>query len=330
MQMKKLPKKLLLAYGALLLATALWAAAGPIIKLTLDYIPLFSFLFYRFLIVCILMLPFVYIELKKKPVKNKHIPTFVLLGLLGQSGILLVFAGIKYTSAIDAGIIGAIAPIMIIAAGHYFYKEKINKKLELGIAIATIGTFLVILEPAFANAEGTTPVVLRILGNILVLLYNVVFAAYLLLSKKVMGQKSDRMSKTLQAVNIEPLDTSYSPFIHTALSFYVALATFLPFAILESLGVFGASNANFSIFDLTTVPLLGLMYMAVVSSIIAYTAFQWGLDNARIADSGIFSYLGPVFTIPFAFIIIGEVPTTTALIGTAIIAVGVIIAEKRR
>ena len=325
---RKLPQTTILAYSALLVATAIWGFATVAIKFTLDYIPLMSFLFYRFLLVCLVLLPFVWLELKKNPINTKDLPTLILLGLLGQSGILIIFAGIKYTTAIDSGIIGAIAPLMIIGLGHYYYREKINKFLEVGLLIATFGTLLVVLEPALSHNTVTDSISSRIFGNILNIIYNLVFALYIILSKKVMGERSGNVSKTLQKLNIKPLKNRYSPFMQTALSFYVALATFIPLYILEAYGVFGAYS--FNITQLPTQGLLGLLYMAIFSSIVAYMVFSWGLDNAKVADSGIFTYLGPAFTLPVAYLVLGELPSSAAIAGSMIIAIGVVIAETKK
>ena len=335
-----------LAYGALLLATTIWAAATPIIKLTLEEIPLFSFLFYRFLIVCICIFPFLALELKKRPIAFKDLPTLIILGLAGQTGILFIFWGIKYTSAIDTGIIGAIGPLMIIMAGHYFYNDKINRALEVGLLVATLGTIIVVLEPLLASLQhqnmltNTTLVqdaalipqdsniFLRIFGNLLVVMYNAVFAIYIILSKAVMGSKSTRVKHMLSKIKLKPLSKRYSPFVHTSFSFFVALASFIPLVILETLGVFG--DEAFSIYDVSLTGYTGLLYMALISSIVAYLAFQWGLERAKVSDSGVFAYLNTVFTIPFAFLILGEIPNSISLIGAAVVATGVIIAEYRK
>lgn len=328
MPKKKLSNKGLIPYFSLLLAIGIWGIATVIIKLTLEHIPLMSFLFYRFLIVGILMLPIVWIELKKTPISLKDLPTLIVLGLLGQSGILFIFAGISLTTAIDAAIISAVAPLIIIGLGHYYYKDTFNKKLEFGLIVATLGTLFVVLEPALTHTDGAESIALRIIGNLLVIFYNFVFALYIILSKKVMGEKSGNMSKTLKKLGIKPLKRSYSPLLHTSISFYVALVTFIPLFLLESFGVFG--NYSFNITNLAPIGWVGLLYMAIVSSIVAYIAFQWGLDNARVSDSGVFAYLGPAFTLPAAFIILGEVPSVIAIVGSVIIAAGVVIAETRK
>ena len=83
----------LYAYIALLIATAVWGAAGPIIKLTLGYIPVMTFLFLRFLIVCLVMLPFLLVELKKNPINSKDIKNFLILGFLSQTILIIPFYG---------------------------------------------------------------------------------------------------------------------------------------------------------------------------------------------------------------------------------------------
>jgi len=71
MNLNKLPKNLLRGYTFLLIATILWAAAGPVIKYTLRYIPPLTFLFLRFLIASVVMLPYAIYEIQKIGVNKK-------------------------------------------------------------------------------------------------------------------------------------------------------------------------------------------------------------------------------------------------------------------
>ena len=77
MQKKKLPTSILLSYSALILATAIWGGALPVIKITLDFIPPFTFLLLRFLLVGIVMLPIAYVEMKINPIHYKDIKNFL-------------------------------------------------------------------------------------------------------------------------------------------------------------------------------------------------------------------------------------------------------------
>ena len=65
--------------AAFLGANLIWGAASAVIKYTLEYIPPFTFLFLRFLIVCVIVLPITAYQLKKEPVhKNDYLNFFLL------------------------------------------------------------------------------------------------------------------------------------------------------------------------------------------------------------------------------------------------------------
>lgn len=331
----KLPNKTLLAYMALIGATAIWGVATVVIDLSLNYIPVFTFLLFRFTIVGVIVLPPLIIALKRNPIDKKDIPNLILLGLTGQTSIALIFIGVKLSGSIDAALISILAPLLVVSAGHYFYRERVNRMLEIGIVLATAGTALVVLEPAlsakFVSLNGHSggnnfSVGLKIIGNLFIISYNLAFANYIIWSKRIMGHSSKKMDTASKYFHLKPMKKRYSPFVHTSFTFFVALASFIPLAIIENLGVFG--NRVFIATDLTAVPVLGILYMSVFSSIIAYFIFEWGINVAKVSDSAVFSYLGPLFTIPTAFILLGETPSKAALAGMAVIAGGVFIAEK--
>jgi drug/metabolite transporter (DMT)-like permease len=325
---KHLPENLYFAYLSLLIVVIIWAAAGPIIKLTLDYIPPFTFLLFRFLIVCLILLPFIILELSKNPIDKRDIYKFILLGLSVQTTLGLLFVGLLYTGAIDAAIIGVIGPLLTVIAGHYFYKEKMNKVITIGLILATMGTVFIVFEPLLSNGEEINHTNLRIWGNFLVLLSVLGHMIFTVWSKMIMGKNSSRLVRTFRLIHIKPMHKIYSPFILMGTTFYIGLISMVPLAILENYGFFG--HAGFSMANMSLTPLLGLLYMALLSSIAAYLLYEWALHLADVGDTAIFSYLGPVFTLPFAYILLSEVPTPVMLIGAGFIAVGVIIAEKAK
>ncbi len=320
-----MPKKTLIAYAALLIVTLIWSAATPVIKLTLQYVPVFTFLFLRFLIVCIVLLPFTILELKKNPVHKKDLINFLLLGIFSQSGIAFIFVGLKYTTALDATVIGIMAPLLSVAAGHYFFREKVSTGVKVGVILAVIGTLLVVFEPVIFHTTEGTPTILRLFGNLLVIAYNFTFLMYIIWSKISLGQNSQILKKTLHFIHLKPMTKKYSEFMLTSVTFYVALATFIPLAILEHV-----KNPDFRFTAMPVTPFLGILFMSLLSSIVAYSLFEWALNKVTVSDTAIFSYLTPIFTVPFAFLLVGETPSKLTLIGSAIIALGVVIAEKKK
>lgn len=324
--MPKKPK--ISAYLALFAATAIWAAAGPVIKLTLGYIPVITFLFLRFLIVCILVLPFLLIELKRNPINKKDIKNFVILGLLSQSALIIPFYGYKYTRAIDAALIAVTYPIMAVAAGNYFYKEVVTKMEKLGMSLATLGAGVIMIEPVLASTGVTKASGMAIFGNLLIFLYQVTWVAYIIWSKSVMGEKSIQLKKLSKKLSISPMSKKYSPGVISMFSFFVGLTTFIPLIIIENTANNGLSALL--IHKLGVTPILGILYMALLSSIVAYMLFQWGLHRVEVTDAALFTYLAPVLAFPVAYVLLREVPSSATGVGTLLIAVGILIAEKHK
>jgi drug/metabolite transporter (DMT)-like permease len=272
------------------------------------------------------LLPFVYLELKRTRIDLKDLPNLIALGILGYGSMLFLFEGFRYTTAIDAAIIGVVAPIIEVAAGNYFYKEKLSLRYKIGVLLAIVGTIVVVIEPALIHSTSNNASS-RILGNIFVLVYNFGFASYIVLSKSLMGENSSRLLNVLRYFGIKKNSYKYSPFMQTSLSFYIALAFFTGLLVLKSSLSPASLDLNIRIFE--TKALLGVLYMAILSGISAYTLYSWGLHRVSVSFAAIFSYLMPVFTLPFAYFMLGEVPTPVALIGSAIIGTGILIAEYK-
>ena len=313
---------------AMLGATAIWGFAPPIIKHTLDYIPPFSFLFYRFFIVCLVLFPFLYLELRRQRVGLRDFPALVLSGLLGQASLILLFYGLNYTSSLEVAVIGIIAPLLMVGAGHYFFNDKVNKNLKIGLIITSLGTLILAIGPILDSNTPTATRNARIIGNALIVIYNLFWTAHVLWSKRLRGENSHKVNEVAKFLGIPVPRKKYSSELITGLSFYVGLVCMTPFYILESMGKLGTST--FTILHLTTSGWVGLLYMALLSSIVAYGLFEWSLKYLKVTDTVIFSYISPIFTLPAAFLILGELPTSDIIVGSLIIALGIFVAERKK
>ena len=321
MRKSKLPKTLPIGYVLLIIATFLWAAAGPVIKNTLEYIPALTFLFLRFLVVCIVLLPYTIYEIQKVKIHHKDYFNLILLGIFSQTSLGLIFIGLKYTTAIDNAIIGILGSILSVIAGHYFYNEKIHKDLKIGLGLASLGTLIVVIEPLFSPSQNIN-ISERIFGNTLILIYNFFWVAYIVWSKMSMGEESKILERTLGFVRIKPMTKEYPPTLLIAVSMYVGLFTIAPMAVFEMMGFFG-NNQIFNLSQMGTEAILGLLYMAIFSSIVAYISYQKAIKLVKVSDMAFFHYLSPLFTLPVAYALLGEVPNKFVVVGSVFIAIGV-------
>lgn len=289
------------AYLALIAVSAIWGVAGVVIKATLVYIPPFTFLFWRFFMICLVTIPWYIWYIKKHHVKVKDLIPLTFLSYLGVTVYLsFVFEGFERTTALDGTLLGAITPIFIIILGVVLLKEKITKKEKTGLVFVLTGSLITIIQPLLDNHAFPLQ---NLLGNILILIGGIIWAFFVFFSKKNFKH--------------------FSPLLITLHGSIVGLVTYFPLAIIENNYAF----PNFQLLITNYASFFGVFYMAFISYVLAYILYEYALSKIEISESSIFTYLHPLFAAPFAIIWLGEPLTIPFLIGAAIIAFGVVLSE---
>jgi len=294
------------AYLLLVLVAAIWGIAGPVIKYTLPDFPPIIFLTYRFAISLIILIPITLITKQKFPKNKRDLLILTLVGLLGSSiNLGLLFYGFNYTTALDASLLSATAPVFVVTAGAFFLNEKVTKKEKLGVVITFVGSIIIILQPLI---EGGLFKLENMYGNLLIIAANFAWVLYVVLSKYELKHK-------------------VKPLLMTTYMFLLGFITLLPLALIQSGGVSSLIN------QLTNTPIkphLGVWYMAILSGAVAYFLYQKAQKTIEASEATLFSYLSPLFAAPLAVFWLGETITPAFLIGGVIIAMGVFIAELKK
>jgi drug/metabolite transporter (DMT)-like permease len=298
-------KKRIQAYTELLIVAAIWGVAGPVIKFALPEFPPFIFLTYRFFISVLILLPIYFAFKPKFPKSRRERIILTIVGLTGSTiNLALTFYGFKYTNVLDAILIGNTSPLFVVVGGVIFLKEKITKREKLGIIIAFLGTLTIIFEPELVNNVNST----RLIGNLLIILANVSWVIYVLLTKTELKHKANAL-------------------VMTTYMFLLGFITCLPIAIYQSGGL---SKLLIHIATSSTAAHLSVWYMAVASGALAYFLYQKGQKVIEASEATLFGYLGPIFAAPLAVFWLKEKITLPFLIGALIIACGVYIAEYKK
>jgi drug/metabolite transporter (DMT)-like permease len=285
------------AYLALLTTALIWGLAPPIIKYTLRFTSPLTFLFFRFLIVSLILFIPLIIKLSKIKLNFKLCLEYLFLGLLGTPlTLLLLFYGMQKTAAINASLISIFTPILIILGGVLFLKETVTHQERWGISLVFAGAFLSVIEPIFKNGAGASQ---SLTGNLLIFGGSLAWASFSLLRRKA-GERLDS-------------------FILSASSFVVGLIILLPFVTFR----FSLSTFNSNAWP-------GILYMAILGSVVAYFTYIYGFSKIEASEATLFTYLEPVFSIPIAIIFLKETPSSLFLVGTVLIVVGVIISQARQ
>lgn len=298
--------KRLRSYIYLIIVAAIWGAAGPVIKFTLKELPPFTFLTYRFFISSLILVP-IMIGLKEKfPKNSKQNLTLLILSLLGTTVNLgLLFVGLKFTTVLDQSFISETGPILTILASPFFLKDKITKREKIGIILTFLGTIIIIIQPLIGNGFFAYN---NLYGNILILLSNISWVGYVIISKKQIREK-------------------VSPLTMTVSNFFVGFITLLPLAVLEN---HGAINLVSKISNIGLSTQLGVFYMAVISGALAYYLFQLGQKSIESSEAAVFSYLQPLFSTPLAILWLREKVSSSFVLGVIIIIIGIFIAQYKK
>ncbi len=294
--MPSLSKSRFKAYSLLLLNAALWGFAAPVIKYSLEFTTPAIFLFYRYIIATLIFFP---IFLLHRAHTSPHAPKtnfkwLITLALLGTPLTLLpLFYGLHATTSIEASILESSSPIFIILGSILILKETLKPREWAGLIIAIGGTLLLALEPLLS---GHSISALSIKGNLLVITSDIIWAAFLIFSKKV---------------HLDPIKLTFT-------SFVISIPFFLLMIMAEKSG-----------FSVPSAAVPGIIFMAVGGSIIAFWAYQEGQKLIEASEAAIFTYLKPAFSIPLSIIWLREPFTPITMIATAVIVSGVYFSEKR-
>lgn len=293
------------AYLLLLLVSAIWGIAGPVIKYVLAYLPPDIFLTYRFGISFLIAVIYAVVTRATVPRQPKRLFLMLLSGFLSISVALgLLFFGYDKTTALSGSLISTVSPLMVIFLGYFFLRDHITKTERLGIGLAFLGTLITTVAPLAGGL--TAAAVGGVQGNALI----------------IASMLADAFGTLTAKVSVrEHVD----PTTFTHVSFAVGFASILPFCLLW--------YSPYQI--ITTVshaPLpahLGVLYMAVMSGTLAYLLRNKAIKTVEISESAVFTYLYPLWAAPLALFWLGEQLTLGFLAGGAVIAAGVFIAEKK-
>lgn len=289
------------AYLALFLMSLIWGAALPVVKPALNFVSPYQFLYLRYLIAAPLMLPLVFFYAFKLKLSLKTYLKIIALEILGTPLTLSVlYQGLKLTSGLEASLLGAAGPVFTVLGGIIFLNERETKREWRGLVVSFLGTLVLVFEPVITGRNHG--VGFSLLGNLLILVHNLLNTAYLLLAK--------RLYRKLPKLFV------------TGLSYPVGWASLGLVLILTH------QSGSVSWLALPAVA-IACGYMAIFGSIIALALLLYGQNLIEVSEASLFTYLQGVVAIPAAWLILGEVPTWPMALAILLIAGGVIFAEKR-
>jgi drug/metabolite transporter (DMT)-like permease len=283
----------LFTYVEALFAVIVWGASFIATKIVLLDISPITIVWLRFLMgVLILGITVVIRGQFALPEKGEW-AYFALLGFLGITfHQWLQSNGLQTSEAGTTAWIVATTPVFMALLGWFLLKERLGWTKTSGILLAFIGVLVVVSKGNFGSisiGRFGAP------GDVLILISAVNWAVFSALSRR--------------GLKLHPA---------SLMMFYVMSLGWLFTSIL-----FIANKGFDEIGNLTRNGWIGIAFLGIFCSGLAYIAWYDALKRLTTAQTGVFLYIEPLVAVVVAFLVLSEAIRPASLIGGAIIIFGV-------
>jgi drug/metabolite transporter (DMT)-like permease len=274
-----------------------WAFAFPFIKIGLEELHPVNLTIMRLFIVCAIFLLFIGVAPKKfSKIRRKDLfPLF----LLGFFGLVVYHLGLnygeQYMSPSAASLIIATIPVFTIIFATILLKERITKKIAIGIPLSLLGVVIISLTGTAGNPFAVS----YITAAIAVLISAFVGAFYTIAGKKLLERYS-ALSLTVYAFLFGSL--GLLPFLSTSLITEVTHMTWTGWG--------------------------AVLFLAVLPTVVGYVLWYVALEVKTASEISGFLYFIPVLSTVISYFLLHDAITLLFVAGAALVILGLIIVNR--
>ncbi|MGA7334866.1 MAG: DMT family transporter, partial [Pseudolabrys sp.] len=284
-------------YLLLALATLFWSGNHIVGRAIGGEVPPIGISTVRWLLPTVALGFFAYPHIRRDwPVIRAYWGILLWLGVVG--GALFTagqYIGLQYTTALNVSVLNSLVPVLIILTGGIIFRDRVTTFQFGGILMSSVGVLVIIARGQLSNLQHLQ----FNWGDIIILFNMMVFAVYAVYLRKR-----------------PPMHWLSFIFVFGALS---TLAT-LPFMIWEM-----AAGITFKPTWLTV---FAIVYVSIFPSVLAFAAWNRGVQLIGANRSGPFVHLVPIYTAILGSALLGEHLSAFHVFGFALIITGVWIAAR--
>jgi drug/metabolite transporter (DMT)-like permease len=188
-----------------------------------------------------------------------------------------------------AALIIASAPLWMALLDRLFYAQRVARGVVVGLGIGFGGVALLV-APGGADGAGSAAAILLVFTS---------------------------LAWSIGSLYSRQADLPRRPLVSASMQMTAGGVMLLPVA---------AVTGEFNDFDPAAVSLeswLGLAYLIVAGSIVAYSSYTWLLRQVPISIAGTYAYVNPVVAVLLGTLVLGEPLTWQTLVGGGIILAAV-------
>jgi drug/metabolite transporter (DMT)-like permease len=273
-----------------ILAGFLWGTSFPAIKIGLQYMDAYTFVFLRFLTASLVMLAVLLFKQGFSfTFSQKRLVLF--LGVVNGVAYLMEYVGMVFTTASKSSLLINLSAVWVALLCPIVLRERLGAKKTLGVTVSLLGVFLTTTNLNVASlTQGS------IMGDLLVVGAGVAWAVFMVYNKPVADA-----SKSL----VQPM----------TLLLICTLIPLLPFA-------------PFSAGVILSLPLeawLAILFTAVLCWVVPYYLWLKGLQHLSPVTSAIVLLTEIVVAVTISTLFLGEIFTVISGIGAVLIVIAILI-----
>lgn len=288
----------------MLILYVVWGSTYLGISIAVESIPPFIMAGTRFALAGLVMLGAAFVLRRgalNLPSRREWRDSFIVGGLLMGGGMGMVALGEETVPSGIAALIVAMMPLWVAVLGRALFGERLPLGAVIGVGIGLSGV-AILVWPSSVAAESFNP------GGILALVISPV-------SWSTGSLFSAHRAKL-------PRD----PLVATAAQMLAGSV------VLAVMAAVRGELTTFRIESVTTESLAAFGYLAVIGSLVAFTAYVWLLRVAPLPLIATYAYVNPVVAVALGAIVLSEPITPRTLVAGAVIvfAVALIITSRSR
>jgi len=285
------------AYVLLPLAAACWAGNHIVARAVGGYVPAASLSLVRWLLVALLIGLFAGRRIVSDlPELKRSSRLMLFLALMGGSIFgTMQYVTLQFTTALNMGVVGSIAPVFIVAASWLLFRDRLGGLQLFGVSVSLAGVLAIVSQ---LNVSRLLALSFNF-GDLLIIVNMVFWAIY---------------SACLRL----------RPRVH-------AMSFLFVFSVFSALFVFPFAAWEFAVgwrLSLEPLTIFAIAYAALATSLLAYMAWNRGVELVGAPRASVFLHTIPLFAAVFATSLLGERLYPFHVVGFVLILAGVSLAAR--
>jgi drug/metabolite transporter (DMT)-like permease len=273
-----------------ILAGILWGTSFPAIKIGLQYMDPYTFVFLRFLTASLTMILILVIAGKASFNFNKK-RLVIFLGVVNGVAYMLEYVGMASTTASKSSLFINLSAVWVALVAPFLLKERLGGKKAIGVGVSMVGVVLMTTNLNIATlTQGA------IIGDIFVVGAGVAWAIFMVYNK---------------------------PLANSSKSLVLPMTLLLVFTLLPLLPTGLLSAGSFASLPLEA--WLVILYTAVLCWVLPYYLWLKGLQHISPVTSAIVLLTEIVVAVAISTIFLGEVFTAISAVGAILIVIAILL-----